>query len=225
MTSHNNKAPPLLSKYKTYTDWKKLLQIWTDITYLEKKKQGPALVLTLDGKAQEAALELTSDEITADDGIENIVKRLDKIYMKDALAEKYNAIENFESFKRSSNNMKEFLIEFDKRLHKIKNYITYPDDLLAYRLLKATNLYETHEKLIRATISDLKYDEVHSKLVKVFSKDSVDTSFTSLPIKSESSLYAKTSNEEGHSSQDSDEEENTYYVKKQGRFFKKYKLG
>ena len=127
----HDKAPPLLSFYKSYTDWKKLLQIWTGFTSLEKKKQGPALVLTLDGKAQEAALELTSDEIYADSGVPNIIKRLDKIYMKDSLTEKYNAIENFESFKRSGNNMKEFLIEFDKRL-KIKNYITYPDDLLAY---------------------------------------------------------------------------------------------
>ena len=116
------------------------------------------------------------------------------------MTEKYNAIKNFESFKRSGNNMKEFLIDFDKRLYKIKNYITYPDDLLAYRLLKAANLDETHEKLIWATISDLKYEEVHSKLV--------------------SSLYAKASNEgECCSSQDRDEE-NTYYMKKQGRFYK-----
>ena len=43
------------------TDWKKPLQIWTGFTSLEKKKQGPALVSPRDGKAQEAALKLTSD--------------------------------------------------------------------------------------------------------------------------------------------------------------------
>ena len=55
-----NKAPPLLSQCKNYEDWKKLMNIWTKLTTLDKKKQGPALVLALDGKAQEAALELSS---------------------------------------------------------------------------------------------------------------------------------------------------------------------
>ena len=139
-----NKAPPLLTSSKTYSDWKKLISIWTELTTLEKKKQGPALVLTLEGKAQEAALELSSEEITAEAGVKAILNRLDKIYEKDKLTEKFNAIEKFESYKRTKENtIREFLVEFDKRLHKIKNYIEYPHDLLGYHLLKAANLEPT----------------------------------------------------------------------------------
>ena len=38
------------------------------MTDLKKEQTGPALVLTLRGKAQEAVLDLTEDEISAADG-------------------------------------------------------------------------------------------------------------------------------------------------------------
>ena len=208
-----NKAPPLLSSSKTYSDWKKLINIWTELTTLDKKKQGPALVLTLEEKAQEAALELSQEEITSDDGVKHILTRLDKIYEKDKLTEKFNAIEKFESYRRTKENtIREFLVEFDKRLHKIKNYIQYPQDLLAYRLLKAANLEPTHEKLIKATITDLNYEDVRNKLVKVYSDETisgVDSEFTNIKIKNEPLLYVKESEEE----QSSEEEENAFYAR------------
>ena len=99
------------------------------LTTLEKKKQGSALVLTLEEKAQEAALELPQAQITCDNGVKQILTRLDKIYEKDKLTEKFNAIEKFEGYKRvKETTIREFLVDFDKRLHKIKNYIEYPED-------------------------------------------------------------------------------------------------
>ena len=72
-----NKAPSLLSQSKDYEDWKNLIGIWTELTTLDKKKQGPSLVLTLDGKSQEAALELRSEEVSSEDGVKIILERLD----------------------------------------------------------------------------------------------------------------------------------------------------
>ena len=208
-----NKAPPLLSSCKTYADWKKLIHIWTELTSLDKKKQGPALVLTLEGKAQEAALELSQEDITDEDGVEQILTRLDKIYEKDKLTEKFNAIERFEGYKRvKESTIREFLVEFDKRLHRIQDYIKYPEDLLAYRLLKAANLEPTHEKLIKATITDLKYDDVRNKLVKVFADESMsglENDFTDMKVKSETTFYGKESEDEINSS----EEENAFYTR------------
>ena len=96
-----NKAPPLLSQCKNYEDWKKLMTIWKELTSLDKKKQGPALVLALDGEAQEAALELSSADISSEEGVTKIIERLDRIYAKDKLTEKFDAIEKFESYKRT----------------------------------------------------------------------------------------------------------------------------
>ena len=51
-----------------------------------------------------------------------------------------------------------------------------PDDLLAYRLLKAANLTMRDEQLVKATITELNYEIVKSKLTKVFSDESELTS-------------------------------------------------
>ena len=59
-----NKAPPKLSGCKTYNDWVKLIGIWLTLTPLEKSKQGPAHILSLEGKVQEVALQLDANEIS-----------------------------------------------------------------------------------------------------------------------------------------------------------------
>ena len=220
MASTYNKAPPLLSTCKSYNDWKKLINLWTQLTTLDKNKQGPALVLSLDGKSQDAALEIESEQIAQDDGVKIIIKRLDKIYEKDKLTEKYNAIEKFETYRRpKGTSIRDFLTEFDKRFHKTQSYkTTMSDDLLAYRLLKAASLDSTHEKLIKATVSDLIYDEVRTKLIKIFSDDSsIPTNeFETLKIKEEPTFYGKerfesTDEDEKYAT---DDEEGTYFTKR-----------
>ena len=122
MATGSNKIPPVLSKYKTYDDWIKALSIWVKFTDREKKKQGLAVFLSLEGEAQEAVLELDEALITSDDGVKHITKRLD---LKDKLLKKYEALEAFESYKLSSStSMQEFLNEFTRRYNKTKSYGT-----------------------------------------------------------------------------------------------------
>ena len=77
--SSSSKNPPLLSNSATYHDWKKMLSIWKSFTPVEKVKQGGAVVMSLKGSAQEAALELDEAEINADDGLDKVVAKLDKL--------------------------------------------------------------------------------------------------------------------------------------------------
>ena len=51
MATASNKTPPQLSKFKSYGDWVRLVKIWTKFTDLAPEKQGPALVMSLTGKA------------------------------------------------------------------------------------------------------------------------------------------------------------------------------
>ena len=143
-----NKSPSLLLKSKTYGDWIKILSIWLKFTSLESEKQGPAIVLTLEGEAQDAVLELHTDVISGKDGVSKIIEKLNKMYKKDELSQKYNALEAFETYKRKGNtSIRDFLTEFGKRLHKTRTYgTTMSDDLLAYRLLKAANLTTRDEQ-------------------------------------------------------------------------------
>ena len=102
-----------------------------------------------------------------------MIKKLDSLYKKDALVEKFNDVEAYESYKRDNEcNIKNFIVEFEKLLYKLKNHGIEPsNDLLGYRLLKAANLSSTHEQMIKATINDLTFDEIKNKLTKVFSED------------------------------------------------------
>ncbi len=54
---HDNKndikAPPALKEDVPYENWKKEINIWQLFTTLEKKKQGLAIFLSLEGKARE----------------------------------------------------------------------------------------------------------------------------------------------------------------------------
>ena len=173
-TSQLNKDPPSLKNAKSYDDWLKLLKIWRLYTTIPAKRQGPSLILILHDEAQEAALELSETEISSETGIDNIIVKLDNLYKKDTTLQKYNTLEEFETYKRKENtNIQQYIIEFEKRLNKTKSHgTTWSDDLLAYRLLKNANLTESHQQLAKATISQLTYTDMKEKLKSIFNESS-----------------------------------------------------
>lgn len=72
--------------------------------------------------------------------------------------------------------IRDFLMKFNKWLHKTQSYkTTMSNDRLACSFLKAANFDAKHEKLSEATVFDLIYDEVRSKLIKIFSDESPGT--------------------------------------------------
>ena len=81
--SNNYKAPPILTDDVDYEKWKKEIKIWWMFTSLEKKKQAPAIFLTLTGQAREAILKLEPNTLPVDRGVQNLIKALDNLYLKD----------------------------------------------------------------------------------------------------------------------------------------------
>ena len=66
-------------------------------------------------------------------------------------------------------NTNDYIIEFEKRNSKLKEYIIeLPDAVLAYRLLNSTNIGTEKEQLARATISKLTYFNMKDQLRKIF---------------------------------------------------------
>ena len=122
MASASSKVPPKLSDQKCYADWVRLISLWSKLTDLDNTKRGPAIVMSLSGKALETVLELTDLEISADDGPTRIISRLDNIFKKDDLTSKFSDFESFESYKRSNEtSIQEFLAEFDRKHSTLKN--------------------------------------------------------------------------------------------------------
>ena len=165
-TSYNpDKVPPPLSDSSSYQDWRKIVDLWGKFTTCAPAKQGMAVIFSLKSSDQQKVLSLPTEVICADDGLNSVLKRLDELYLEDETLELYSSLEDFESYKRSSST----LIN-DLKYGKIKTHgITYPEELLGFRLLKSANLSSSDEKLAKAT-SDLKYPTMKLQLKRLFSE-------------------------------------------------------
>ena len=80
-TSSGYKNSPALKDGDSYEKWLKESAIWQLYTDLDKKKQGPALMLSLTGKARDCVLELSEDDTGAEGGIEKTTDRSDKTFL------------------------------------------------------------------------------------------------------------------------------------------------
>ena len=170
----------------------KLLKRWQLLTELPKTKQGPTILLSLEGEAQEAALRVKTEDLVKEDGVQKITDELDKIYKKDATLNKYDALDKFDCYCRPAHvNINQYLLEFQRRFDKTKELgTTWGDDILAYRLLKNANLSEQNEKLAKATVDELTYDKVKAKLKSIFGDSSDPPACNSSNIKTEEIDFA-----------------------------------
>ena len=171
------------------TDWKADVEVWRLFTKEEKKRQGLAVYLSLQGNAREAVRIIDPKDLATDNGYEKVIKALDGIFLKDETTCVFCAIKNFVEFRcESGTGFAKFLVEFNRRVREVKKYKLVLDDrLMAYFLLTAANLSDDHERLVRATATlnsgDMKY-----KLQKVFGEfdgNDVHMQIGTLPVKEE----------------------------------------
>ena len=214
-TSSSFKTPPALSKSSSYENWKKELKAWERLTEVNVKKRGLAVLLSLEGKAKDAILDIDIDLLSADNGVKIITDKLDTLYLKDKAQMAYEAYDKFEKFRRSADmSIKDYVNEFERLLNKTKAYGTsISTDVQAYRLLNSASISEGQKQLVRATIvGDLTYDAMKLKLSRVFEDSTVsfeDTSDAASVINVKSEIINEAT------AWDSSEE--TYYGSARGR--------
>ena len=186
------KAPPSLDKDISYTKWKKELAIWETFTNLESKKRAPAIFLTLEGQARDAVLEMEIEKLSSDDGVKELLKTLDVLYLKDECTLAYEAYESFEKYIRPADlSINEYIIQFERLYNKAKSFkMEIHDGVLAYRLLNNANLNDTHKQLIRATVSEMNYKNMKDQLNKIFASSSLKQDIDAIKIKSENAFYS-----------------------------------
>ena len=95
MSTSKNKVPPKLGDKTDYADWKYDVTVWQMYTDLAPAKQGPALYLSLEGKALECARGIEITKLGEDSGIKTIVDELDKLFLKDADTRAFLEFEEF----------------------------------------------------------------------------------------------------------------------------------
>ena len=165
--------PPEFTE-RSYQAYKKNLEIWKLLKTCTAKEQGPIVVTSLpnNSKAKAAALELSPEVIGADDGLKRVLEKLDKLYDTDNNHKICSDLERFENIKRLPHmNMRSFICEFERLHNDLSAHgIIYPDGVLAWRVMKASNISKEHETLCRATVETDRwsYKSVIAQLRKIF---------------------------------------------------------
>ena len=123
-TGQEVQNPPILDDNTNYQEWIKDLKVWQLFTSTANTKKGPRLYLCLKGKAREIVREMDINEIGAEDGLEQIVAKLDSHYKKDRVQRAYVELENFEKFRRKSDmKITEYVSEFERLITRSESMI------------------------------------------------------------------------------------------------------
>ena len=189
------KAPPVYQEGHSNEEYKRDIQIWILLKVATREESGLLVYRTLTGRAKASCNDLTPDEIASEDGLDLILQRLDTLFLGDDNLRIYRDLDVFEKFRRVNGmSMTDFILEFENLHNKIRSHeISYPDGILAYRLIKSANLSGYHEELLKATVAtgSWNYATVDDQLRKIFNNTpSISTcSPTNLPIKVENQTY------------------------------------
>lgn len=161
--------PPRFESSTNYESWKKEIKLWQLCCRLKKDQQGPALALSLQGKAKEAVLELEVEELASNDGVKLLLEKLDGLYKKDENQMIYMSLKSYEQHVRQKNQtIDDYINEFERRYNKLKTYgIIYPDTAVAYRLLEGANVTEESNKLVRTTVPTFDFKSTKAQLRKL----------------------------------------------------------
>ena len=119
--------------------------------------------------------------------------KLDKLIKEN---ENKTALETYHKFERYSRpsemTIADYLIEFDRMTAQLKlQKIILPEPVLAYRVLRRANLTNDHEKLIRATVSELTLKSMAFQLKKVMGTSNPASEPAVVQVKNEDVWYNK----------------------------------
>eukprot|EP00116_Pleurobrachia_bachei_P001516 sb/3461778/ len=164
---------PILKDGGNYEIYKKEVEMWKLATSTDKKKQAPKLIMALEGKARQIGMNIATENIAADGGVDFLIQELEKVFAEDETQSLFEAVERFEMFRRgNSQKIGDFLSEFCSKLddlqRRLKSETLYSSEILAYRVLSQANLSSEQRRLLRATCGQLTFKNMCSQMKKAY---------------------------------------------------------
>ncbi len=203
------KSIPALKEDSVYSEWKKELAFWKHATNVELKKRAHTVILAMTGKPRTVATQLDPDALATDDGLDKLIKEMDKLFLKDNTQTLFCAIDTFEKFKRSqSMSMDDYISEFTRQYKNVvecrEGKESYEDGVLAYKMLMQASLSSDEQRIVKAIAQPLSVAVMTSSLKRTFGEG---VEITALPfkvcssetkVKEEPIFLTKDSGYEGH---------------------------
>ena len=105
-----------------YETWKNDVTMWCKLTGLPENKKALAIHLSLKGRARKASTELGSRILSADNGVEKLLEKLDTLFLPEQGRRQFMAFNNFYNLRRDSNTkVTDFVAEFEHMYYKFKS--------------------------------------------------------------------------------------------------------
>ena len=190
----------LLSIGKVYNRYRQEIQVWQGVTDLSKSKQAAVAALSLPEddefriNIQAKVFDELGDELNKDTGMDKLVEFLDKCLGKNDLSDAFDKYHDFETNRRTTEWIPEFLAEFDSKYKKIsKLNMTLPPGVLAFKLIMSANIPSDLQMFVKSGMdySDkIKLYDQAQTAIKMYLTDSVagaasTPNFESVAVKTE----------------------------------------
>ena len=148
---------PIMKDCPNYGHWKRLIKVWIAVTSVNKAKQADCIILTLDSDAQANALKVKEEDRRKDDGsgVTLVLKELDALYEQNITQKLFSAYEDFENFSRPAEmSIAKFINDFELKAKVLNDLdVKLPESLLAFKLLKSSNLGEECTRIVRVAVN------------------------------------------------------------------------
>ena len=186
------KAPPSWnSKLLSYDSWRFEVELWNDWTTVPKEKRGRLVLVSLpiddpSGARDKVRIALQNGDIdiNCEDGVDEIIRELDKSYKKDELSVVCESWANFISYKRGSEGISVYITEFEKRASKLKRErIRLPDVILGMQILNGAGLNHSDRQIVLTAVDYSKEGEIFAQMKNALRKFHGNSITSQAPLK------------------------------------------
>ena len=190
MVAGSSTAPPLLTETEDFVRWLKLIKIWCNCTSVNVDKRASLIVMNIQGKYQDVALEMEDEMLNCNDGVKNLLKKLGDTFLGDSKDVAFDKYLKFERLQRTQNeDIPTYILRFERVVKDLKSInLDVADGILALKLLSSSNVSDNERKMVLTACDTSTFEKIKSALKRIVGSSS-SASSTSQPSGSSSASY------------------------------------
>ena len=158
---------------RSYTNWKKEVHIWLELSDLPVHKRALKLFSALGGPARKVASELEIAELKSNEGVQLLFQKLDSLYLGNESPFLLKAYRELYNLRRPrGENILPFIDEFEDKYSKLNDQgVKLQDKSLAMQLLASACVHYNEIGLIMSSMEEVTYSGMKTALKIILSAE------------------------------------------------------